>query len=419
MAELGPRMHNAEQQPAPMHHSCTSGRRRTSWRLRRASWTVFGFRATLAFAQFGSATALVDCTASPDCSLLRRKPCDVKGTIENACGDCLPGRWGGKGPMNTVCLGRQACAAVHPGQADCKHEPTAGRNTPFIFPFGRCVCDDGFGRYWPTQPGKCAQIVITKPEGAGYYEAQLCSTRTCEPSSCSPMAEWPSIFYTTDVNMNFSCKTNGEDAVELVDDCQEVTRRQTPSTLCRHMGFTAVGTVFDALGSAPIDCELAPRCPSSVLQNTRLAQTCCTGNIWAKQVLPGGQEGDKSAPGFCPMVNAKGLGPNETSLPECIVRTGADGWTGCACVNSFGQTLVGRTCTVSCESPRCVKPSEGIRPVPAEWATAQQDSLKLFPGGGAKLAQAVASAPTRQPGLFRLLLPLFPLLVACMSTPFE
>lgn len=413
MAELDAGIHNAEYESWPR---C---RRRTSCRLRRASWTAFGLRATLAFAQFGSATALVNCTGSPDCALLRRKPCNVKGTIQNACGDCLPGTWGGKGPMNTVCLGKEACAAVHPGHGNCKHEPGAGRNTPFIFPFGRCVCDDGSGRYWPTQRGKCAQVLITKPAGAGYYEAQICSSKTCEPSSCNPMAEWPSIFYSTNVTVEFKCGTFGEDSVQLVDDCQELTRRQTPATLCRHMGFTAVGNVFDSLGSTPIDCELAPRCPSSVLQNTRLAQTCCTGNIWAKQVLPGGQEGDTSAPGFCPMVNAKGLGPNK-SLPECIARTGADGWTGCACVNSFGQTLEGRTCTVTCEPPHCARPSEGIRPVPLEWATAQEDPLKLVPGGGLKLAQAVtASAPTRQPGLFTLLLPLVPLLVACMSTPLE
>eukprot|EP00930_Biecheleria_cincta_P004677 TRINITY_DN105598_c0_g1_i1.p1 TRINITY_DN105598_c0_g1~~TRINITY_DN105598_c0_g1_i1.p1 ORF type:complete len:425 (+),score=50.45 TRINITY_DN105598_c0_g1_i1:38-1312(+) len=422
MSELGIGVRGVELQQQQqllmcMHHSRPHCRHRSSRRLLRSSWKIFGFRAALAFAHFGSATALVDCTASPDCTLLRRRPCDVKGSIPNACGDCLPGRWGGLGPMNTVCLGRKACVAVHPGHSDCKHEPAAGRNTPFIFPFERCVCDDGSGRYWPTQPGKCGQIVIKKPEGAGYYEAQICSSRTCEPSSCNPMAEWPSIAYTANVKLDIPCKTMGEDAVELVDDCDNVTARQTASNLCRHTGFTAVGTVFDALGSTPIDCELAPRCPSSVLQDTRLSQTCCTGNIWAKQVLPGGQEGQQSAPGFCPMVYAKALGPNETSLPKCIVRTGADGWTGCACVNSYGQTSAGMTCTVSCEPPHCIAPSEGIRPVPAEWATAQQDSHKLFPGGGAELAKAVSSAQMRQPGLIRLLrLPPVAFVAFCMLT---
>ena len=66
----------------------------------------------------------------------------------------------------------------------------------------------------------------------------------------------------------------------------------SPSSLCGHSGFTATSTVFDALGTftptgtrreprepsasgdTPVDCELGPSCPASVLDTTRLPSEC-------------------------------------------------------------------------------------------------------------------------------------------------
>eukprot|EP00913_Durusdinium_trenchii_P004449 g4128.t1 len=53
---------------------------------------------------------------SPDCAALRRQPCSERAAVPNTCGACLPGTWGGDGPMNAVCLSRTACAAIYPGE---------------------------------------------------------------------------------------------------------------------------------------------------------------------------------------------------------------------------------------------------------------------------------------------------------------
>eukprot|EP00440_Ansanella_granifera_P052502 gb/GFBE01056928.1/.p1 GENE.gb/GFBE01056928.1/~~gb/GFBE01056928.1/.p1 ORF type:complete len:393 (+),score=47.60 gb/GFBE01056928.1/:1-1179(+) len=328
------------------------------------------------------ALANVDCSKSPNCTQLRRQPCNVRGTIPNACGKCLPGAYGGRGPINTVCLSRSACAAIHPGEETCHHEPGAGKATPFIVPFERCVCDDGSGRYWPTAPGMCARVLVTFPAGSSYFEVQQCSTRTCDPASCTPLATWPPDLTHRANNISFSCEQMGDDAIQIYDDCNEVTRRQTPAALCNHAGFAATSTVFDALGQAPVDCELAPRCPASVLTTTRMQQSCCQGTLWSNKITSSGEVSDETAPGFCPMVfgqagtavadNTSNASNSTTTEPyECLVRTIAPGWTGCACMDADGFTHSGRTCTVTCEEPLCGLSEGGIRPVPIAWLSSE------------------------------------------------
>eukprot|EP00931_Biecheleriopsis_adriatica_P076487 TRINITY_DN50182_c0_g1_i1.p1 TRINITY_DN50182_c0_g1~~TRINITY_DN50182_c0_g1_i1.p1 ORF type:complete len:394 (-),score=35.89 TRINITY_DN50182_c0_g1_i1:45-1226(-) len=335
-----------------------------------------------------------DCSSAPNCTSLRRQPCSERAVVPNACGDCLPGTFGAKGPMNTVCLSKVSCAAIHPGEDTCEYIPGAGQATPFIFPFGRCVCDDGTGRYWPTSPGKCAQVVVTMPLGSGYYEVQECTSRTCEPGTCTPLATWPPDTAQRANNVSFPCASKGDDSIQLVDDCEVITSRQTYATLCAHAGFAAISTVFDALGEAPVDCELAPRCPPSVLETTRMQQSCCFGTIWSNKMNPEGVVSDQAAPGFCPMVSQAGLaGGNDSNVSdaeavsnstvpyECLVRTIGPGWTGCACVDSNGQTVAGQTCTVSCEEPHCSLPRDGIRPVPIDWLSSEVSHQLLVDHG--------------------------------------
>lgn len=223
------------------------------------------------------------------------------------------------------------------------------------------------------------------PTGSAQYEVQMCTSSNCEPETCGPLATWEHALDQTSENVSFDCFQKGEDAVQILDDCEELTRRQTPSALCGHSGFTAVSTVFDALGTLPIDCDLAPRCPASVLPS-RLQESCCLGSLWSRQMVEAGQE-DKPAPGFCQMVRpveeADGNVSNSsnsttTAAPDCLVRTVAPGWSGCACVDSFGQPQAGQTCTLSCEEPGCALPVEGIPPVPTEWQSTEV-SPNLFP----------------------------------------
>mmetsp|Transcript_43744 Transcript_43744/g.81623 ORF Transcript_43744/g.81623 Transcript_43744/m.81623 type:complete len:411 (+) Transcript_43744:38-1270(+) len=316
---------------------------------------------------------LVDCSRSPDCSLLRRQPCSERGSISNACGDCLPGTWGGPGPLNTACLSAQSCAAVYPGEDTCNFVPDDGMAVPFIFPFGRCVCDVGDGRLWPTAPGRCAKVSLHLERGLGQYEVSQCSSRTCEPGSCTPLALWTPALAQTMENISLPCQTSGADAVQLLDDCSLITSRLTPSALCGHSGFTATSTIFDALGDTPVDCELGPSCPASVLDTTRLAQSCCFGTLWSHKLDTNGQDVGEPAPGFCQMVwEAAKNGSNASAKPsECTVKTSGPGWTGCACLDDRGFLQEGKTCSVSCEMPGCDLPPDGIRPVPSSWMSSE------------------------------------------------
>mmetsp|Transcript_92985 Transcript_92985/g.165358 ORF Transcript_92985/g.165358 Transcript_92985/m.165358 type:complete len:398 (-) Transcript_92985:194-1387(-) len=326
------------------------------------------------------------CRRSPNCTALRREPCNTRGLVDNVCGPCLPDAYGGSSSQNTVCLSKNACGAIHASEENCKHLPGSGKTYPFILPFGRCLCDDGTGRFWPTAPGKCAQITVIYPTGSGQYEVQMCTSTTCEPETCSPLATWEHVLDQTAENLSFPCTRKGEDSIQLLDDCEELTRRQTASALCGHAGFEAVGTVFDSLGTYPLDCELAPRCPASVLPS-RLQESCCEGNLWSRQMVEAG-EAAEVAPGFCRMVrpavevdDGNGSNGSNTTTPEpysCLVRTNNPGWTGCACVDEYGQTQVGQTCTLTCEEPGCRLPAEGIPPVPTAWQSTEVIP-QLFP----------------------------------------
>lgn len=255
--------------------------------------------------------------------------------------------------MNTVCLSQTACGVIYPGEETCS---IAG--VPFLLPLGRCVCDDGTGAMWPSAPGLCAQVYIKFPDGIGIYEVQQCTSRTCDQATCTTMASWmPNISQTTE-NVSFRCVTEGgSDAIELVDNCDLITDQLSPSALCGHVGFVATSTIWTALGDTPVDCELSPSCPESVLDTTRPAQSCCFGTHWSLQLNAQGEETNLTAPGFCPMVH--GLEGNESSNSnisnssnssfDCIVTSAARGWTGCACLDSRGYPKAGWTCTVTCE----------------------------------------------------------------------
>lgn len=308
--------------------------------------------------------------------------------------------------MNTVCLSQTACGVIYPGEETCS---IAG--VPFLLPLGRCVCDDGTGAMWPSAPGLCAQVYIKFPDGIGIYEVQQCTSRTCDQATCTTMASWmPNISQTTE-NVSFRCVTEGgSDAIELVDKCDLITDQLSPSALCGHVGFVATSTIWTALGDTPVDCELSPSCPESVLDTTRPAQSCCFGTHWSLQLNAQGEETNLTAPGFCPMVH--GLEGNESSNSnisnssnssfDCIVTSAARGWTGCACLDSRGYPKAGWTCTVTCERPWCNLPSEGIPPVPSAWLSSEvASSLLVDQGSHGKVASWAAS---RSCWLMRLLL---------------
>ncbi|CAJ1363907.1 unnamed protein product [Effrenium voratum] len=356
---------------------------------------------------FSTAEALVDCSRSPNCTALRRQPCSERGSIANACGHCLPGTQGGDGPMNTVCLSKTACSAIYPGEDTCNFAASNGVGVPFPVPFGRCVCDDGSGRFWPTAPGKCARVVIKFAAGIGEYEVQQCS-RGCDDAAtfvclfdwmrlaeatCAPLALWPPNISQSHYNdVLFQCKLAGEDSVQLLDNCDDVTSQLTPSSFCGHTGFTATSSIYDALGDLPVDCELAPRCPASVLETTRLEQSCCFGTPWSMKLDSLGQELDQSASGFCQMVMQADLNESNSSVTssfDCLVKTSAPGWSGCACLDSSGFLQAGRTCTVKCEQPDCNLPEDGIRPVPTGWLSSEVDPSLLVDHG--KLVSSAAN----------------------------
>eukprot|EP00933_Yihiella_yeosuensis_P051222 TRINITY_DN49094_c0_g1_i1.p1 TRINITY_DN49094_c0_g1~~TRINITY_DN49094_c0_g1_i1.p1 ORF type:complete len:454 (+),score=36.91 TRINITY_DN49094_c0_g1_i1:86-1363(+) len=351
----------------------------------------------LAWAPQTAFAAMNNCTASPNCAAMRRKPCDLQGIIPNVCGDCLPGTFGGKGPRNTVCLSNESCAAIFPGEETCVHLAGSGQGRPFIVPFSRrCVCDDGSGLQWPTAPGMCAKLRIKLPIASALIEVLKCNTRTCQDDSCVPIATYNPVNYVEPFyGQNFSCRKQGEDHIQLQDNCAEFTRRQPNSALCGHAGFQATSTVFGALGLAPVDCELAPKCPQSVLQGTRQAESCCKGTMWSRQIQRVGEEAAPQAPGFCFMVQKQAASvssggnvsnssnvsttPAPTPAPyECLVRTSAPGWTGCSCLDAFGFTDADKMCSLTCEPPHCQLPAGGIRPVPPDWVSTQVPSV-LYP----------------------------------------
>ncbi|CAL1158760.1 unnamed protein product [Cladocopium goreaui] len=159
-----------------------------------------------------------------------------------------------------VCLSQTACGVIYPGEE-------------------HLCCD------------RCAQVYIKFPDGIGIYEVQQCTSRTCDQATCTTMASWmPNISQTTE-NVSFRCVTEGgSDAIELVDNCDLITDQLSPSALCGHVGFVATSTIWTALGDTPVDCELSPSCPESVLDTTRPAQSCCFGTHWSLQLNAQGED---------------------------------------------------------------------------------------------------------------------------------
>jgi hypothetical protein len=314
----------------------------------------------LCYALYGCrrASAFVECVNAPNCSDNLRKPCNTAGIVPNVCGDCDGGTHGAYGPANTKCLLNESCALIFPGQTGC---PAADQGSlkPFVVPFGRCTCDVG-GLLWPTNPGACANLRVKMPSGSGIYTLEVCKTTTCEPSSCVTLAAWPPTV------RPFVCETRGVDSVLLDDGCvllnSLIGGRSGMSSLCGHPGMQAI----DPKGREqqfPPPCELAPKCPESVLGNTRLEQSCCDGNEYSHPLTAWGREHDTRAPGFC-SVSATSFG--------CPVITSGPGWRGCACLDQDGVPENHRICTVECNPPDCPLPANGIiRATPEEWLTSQ------------------------------------------------
>lgn len=293
--------------------------------------------------------------------------------------------------MNTVCVSEKACGVIYPGEERCELVPVGDVSVPFLLPMGRCVCDDGTGSLWPTAPGMCGRVHVKFPTGIGIYEAQQCTSRTCAEATCTTMASWTPDLTQTQDNVSFQCITEGGDAVALVDDCDVITDQLSPSALCGHVGFTATSTIWTALGDAPVDCELAPSCPESVLETTRLAQSCCYGTLWSLRFDASGEETNESSMGFCPMVSLlEANGSSDASnSSECVVISGAPGWTGYACLDARGHRKAGFTCTATCDKPLCNLPLDGIRPVPSAWLSSEVMASLLIDKG--KLASSAAS----------------------------
>eukprot|EP00438_Fugacium_kawagutii_P003345 Skav236153 [mRNA] locus=scaffold436:64532:65473:- [translate_table: standard] len=310
--------------------------------------------------------------------------------------------------MNTVCLSKTSCGAIFPGEETCSMVPVGDVSVPFLLPFGRCVCDDGTGALWPTAPGLCGQVFIKFPNGIGIYEVQQCTSRTCDQASCTTMASWMPDTTQTVENVSFQCVTEGVDSIQLLDSCDLITDQLPPTALCGHVGFVATSTIWTALGDAPVDCELSPSCPQSVLETTRPSQSCCFGTHWSLQLNDQGEQTNATAPGFCPMVHLLAGDDIENSSSnrsfDCIVTSSARGWTGCACLDDRGYPMAGWTCTATCEKPGCDLPPTGISPVPTEWLTSQVASSLLVDQGSHRNTLTASAMSMTCGGLVMLLI---------------
>lgn len=345
--------------------------------------------------------AYVECSEGLNCSARRRKPCDNFGIAANACGDCVEGSHGGKGPANTVCLANKSCVLVFPGQDGCPSTSGNGPDTPFVVPFGECQCDVD-GKAWPTAPNQCARVIVVKAEGTGLFQLQQCTSPRCEPETCSFLAEW------SPMEEAFKCRQQGADSMLLSDGCSDLPSAlptSAKSALCLHPGLVAMkdqmATAWDSS-----TCELAPRCPESVLDETRLDQTCCTGNRLSNPLTEWGPNTAEQAPGFCTLAAAAasaaltpGSGGGSASGSGkfgCNVISSAPGWRGCACLDANGLPDAQRTCTVECEPPDCPLPEKGIRSTPQTWLTSEVPE-HLLPPDRTKLLQGVAAGHRHVP----------------------
>mmetsp|Transcript_68714 Transcript_68714/g.119378 ORF Transcript_68714/g.119378 Transcript_68714/m.119378 type:complete len:390 (-) Transcript_68714:78-1247(-) len=345
------------------------------------AWVIL-FPAAWVFRQAAANTA--DCSSSPNCTELRREDCNVHGTMSNVCGNCLEGMHGSLGPTNTKCLANASCALIFSGQKGCPETGSGSTKVPFVVPFDKCICDTD-GLYWPTAPGMCAYLEVTMRRGTGMYALKQCRSSSCSPETCSQIAMWSPIYD------KFTCSIRGTDSYTLSDGCTVdggFLPPNTMSALCGHAALTAKLPPGLAV-SYPITCELAPRCPESVLGVTRLEETCCQGFTYSHPLTEWGRNEEIPAPGFC--------SKQQTGMKEefgCQVRTSAPGWRGCACLDDQGLVEHDYVCTVECIPPDCPLPDGGVRPTPEKWLTSQVPA-QLFPPDRSVYLQATNSGSWR------------------------
>jgi len=319
----------------------------------------------------------VSCQQAPNCTAGNRAACSIWAAFPNVCSECQTGAHGISGRGNAACLAPNSCAAIFPGQEACSSSLGTTPAAPFIVPFGRCACDDGTGLMWKTAPGMCAQVFVSL---SGLYTLQKCSSRTCEPASCSTLTTWSP--QRIGQQVPFECRRQGSDSMILSDRCKQTdTGPYTDSSLCGHPGFVA-SRVVEAKDHA-LNCVLAPQCPGSVLGDTRLAESCCKGTLYSRTVTEQGMT-EQAAPGFCSI----GLAAGEV----CTVATTGPGWRGCSCLNSNGHPRTDRQCTVECSTPGCQTPQGGIPRTPEAWLTSAVPSF-FFRAGRIGVAGAFRPSP--------------------------
>lgn len=239
---------------------------------------------------------------------------------------------------------------------------------------------------WPTAPGMCAYLEVAYRKGSGMFSLKQCRSSTCEPEACTQLASWSPLQET------FTCAQRGTDSFMLSDGCQVdggVLPEKTMSALCPHPGMLAkLEPGLDV--SYPIRCELAPRCPESVLGTISLEETCCLGYSYSHPLTEWGRNEEIPAPGFC--------SKQQTGIKGqfgCNVRTKAAGWRGCACLDDHGLPEGDSVCTVECIPPACPLPDIGILPTPEKWLTSQVPA-QMFPPDRSQYLQSKNNGAWRQ-----------------------
>jgi len=291
--------------------------------MARSVWPVVLLASTVL--PCAEAQNLVSCNATPDCEARSREPCSHTGEIANACGNCKLGNYGALGPTNSYCLSNRSCAAIYPGLDACEVPGVGGlyegSQLPLVIPFGACVCDEGDGLRWPTAPGKCATLRVMNPEGSGLYALDRCTSRTCEPETCSLLTTWaPTEGETGGGFYNFECRNLGTDSTILKNDCWDVVGRTPSSAFCGHPGL--IDNALDSVQEWMLRCEVAPKCPASVLADN-LEETCCMGNDKSFGTAVGqfGNEGEQAL-GFCARQLPTGELVGKPVLIEVISASG-------------------------------------------------------------------------------------------------
>eukprot|EP00928_Gymnodinium_smaydae_P083343 TRINITY_DN6657_c1_g1_i1.p1 TRINITY_DN6657_c1_g1~~TRINITY_DN6657_c1_g1_i1.p1 ORF type:complete len:398 (+),score=74.26 TRINITY_DN6657_c1_g1_i1:75-1268(+) len=315
-----------------------------------------------------------DCSKAPNCTALGRLPCNPANPekVDNACGNCMMAMHGGVGPANTQCLKELSCGMLYAGQNDCGAS-AGGATIPFLVPFDKCVCDRN-GQFWNTAPDRCAIMKTHLPNGTGIFRMYMCPTLAdcaTPERSCSVLADWKP------KELPYPCHAKGPDSFSLSNGCElkdNATQRLLPfSAWCEHAGMVAKARDIPKGGvpTLPLQCELAPRCPESVLGTSRLEQSCCAGNEYSHTLGEWGGKTGEAAPGFCrnaPRHDSRTGNPNASDL-SCPVQTAALGWTGCACLDDRGLPYDDFVCSVDCVPPLCPLPPDGIAPTPTRWLT--------------------------------------------------